>query len=376
MPCGASLVEQHSFARCERGVSFGCLGTSRSIWVQNCRGVFRCAGRRPPFRCGYPEGAPAYNCSCGSGRGDPFWTLSDEETQALARPREAEERRGDSPHRFALLLHGMLGTEVRSSSSDFHSKWHDGGHAGKRMLLRHCAASHLKYVVDAAARGEQVDVFAHSWNREAAPWFDEAYGVVLRGSRHEPPQYTSQALKARSQALSIGRAALLMREFAALRNVTYTLALAIRTDAVLSSPVDLHRMPAETVTFAHWCCKHRKSPPATCAAAGTPRLPLLAHCAVADYAGAHHRAADVERSYFVMDWWLAGPPALVASWGRIASEWDAYAARNAELGIGRKWSHFLWAQHVHEVLRITPSFSSAVCAQIARRHFEVTSGRA
>ena len=247
MPCGASLVEQHSFARCERGVSFGCLGTSRSIWVQNCRGVFRCAGRRPPFRCGYPEGAPAYNCSCGNGRGDPFWTLSDEETQALARPREAEERRGDSPHRFALLLHGMLGTEVRSSSSDFHGKWHDGGHAGKRMLLRHCAASHLKYVVDAAARGEQVDVFAHSWNREAAPWFDEAYGVVLRGSQHEPPQYTSQALKARSQALSIGRAALLMREFAALRNVTYNLALAIRTDAVLSSPVNLHRMPADTV---------------------------------------------------------------------------------------------------------------------------------
>ena len=70
--------------------------------------------------------------------------------------------------------------------------------------------------------------------------------------------------------------------------------------------------------------------------------PLTAH--------GEYRAADVERSYFVMDWWLAGPPALVASWGRIASEWDAYAARNAELGIGRKWSHFLWAQHVHEAL--------------------------
>ena len=72
-----------------------------------------------------------------------------------------------------------------------------------------------------------------------------------------------------------------------------------------------------------------------------------------------------------MDWWVAGPPALVASWDRIASQWDEYVARNAELGIGNLWSHFVWAQHTYEVLRARPRFSSAVCAHIARRHFEL-----
>jgi len=32
------------------------------MWVANCRGTFRCAGRK--VRCGYPPGRPAYNCSC------------------------------------------------------------------------------------------------------------------------------------------------------------------------------------------------------------------------------------------------------------------------------------------------------------------------
>ena len=385
--CRVSLVEQHSFAVCELGVSFGCLdGAPRSIWVRNCRGVFRCAGHRHPFRCGYPPGAASeYKCRCDSGQDDPFWSLSDEETEALRRPRR-KARRGAAPHRFALLLHGMLGTEVASASGALkpsvspHSTARDGGRAGRRMLLRHCAATHLRYIVDAqATRGVHVDIFAHSWNREAAPWFEEAYGAVLRGSRHEPPLFTDPTLKARSQALSIARAAALMREFGASRHVNYTLALALRTDAVVSAPVALHQMPTDTVTFAHWCCKHRR-PLRACAADGVVRLPLLASCTVADYAYADgvgrrrrvaRRTADVERRYFVMDWWVAGPPALVASWDRIASQWDEYVARNAELGIGNLWSHFVWAQHTYEVLRVRPRFSSAVCAHIARRHFEL-----
>ena len=393
--CGVSLVEQHSFATCKFNASFGCLhGASRSIWVRNCRGVFRCADDPHPFRCGYPPGlTQAYKCGCDSGRDDPFWSLSDEETAALHRP--LRKPRAALPHRkatrYALLLHGLLGTELSSSSGTLvashspHSAARDGGHAGRRMLLRHCAATHLRYVVDpSAARGMQVDVFAHSWNREAAPWFAEAYGAVLRRSQHEPPVFTNLTLKARSQALSIARAANLMREFSALRRVTYTLALALRTDAMISAPVALDRLPTGSVTFAHWCCKHRAMMPAACATGGAAAgaLPVLAHCMVGDYtryldesgsrskAVRSRRTADIERRYFVMDWWLAGPPALVASWERIASEWDEYAARNEELGIGNLWSHFIWAQHVHEVLRTQPRFSSAVCAQIARHHFE------
>lgn len=56
------LVRQTSLAACELGSSFGCDPASSSMWVANCRGTFRCAGRT--VLCGYPPGLSVYNCSC------------------------------------------------------------------------------------------------------------------------------------------------------------------------------------------------------------------------------------------------------------------------------------------------------------------------
>ena len=94
-------------------------------------------------------------------------------------------------NRFALLLHGMLGTEVASASGALkpsvspHSTARDGGRAGRRMLLRHCAATHLRYIVDAqAARGVHVDIFAHSWNPALKPTIERVWRPIW--SRSEP----------------------------------------------------------------------------------------------------------------------------------------------------------------------------------------------
>ena len=58
------LVRQASLAPCVLNRNFGCDSASGSMWVANCRGVFRCASNK--VHCGYPSGRPAYNCSCDS----------------------------------------------------------------------------------------------------------------------------------------------------------------------------------------------------------------------------------------------------------------------------------------------------------------------
>lgn len=69
------LIEQASKARCEHGVSFGCLAKHpNTMWVRGCRGVFQCgpagdgphglASLPPPFTCGYPPGQAQYRCMC------------------------------------------------------------------------------------------------------------------------------------------------------------------------------------------------------------------------------------------------------------------------------------------------------------------------
>ena len=68
-----SLVHQHSQAPCRAGRSFGLVAGSerRVMWVRNCRGLFRCR-HGPILECGFPPGAPAYNCSCDGSDSDLY----------------------------------------------------------------------------------------------------------------------------------------------------------------------------------------------------------------------------------------------------------------------------------------------------------------
>ena len=44
---------------------------------------------------------------------------------------------------------------------------------------------------------------------------------------------------------------------------------------------------------------------------------------------------------------------VVATWHRIATNWTEYTARSAALHIAPLWSYYLWAIHIHDVLRLT-----------------------
>lgn len=296
--------------------------------------------------------------------------------------------------RFALLLHGMVSTEIASSSESVelthpHSTAHDQGHASRAMMLRHCAATHLQYIVDQQAHGHVVDVFAHSWHAGAEKWFTEAYGSVLRAARHEKLVWRQASQKAASQALSIGRAAELMLAWGAERGVQHELALAIRHDLIISAPVEFAQMSTGSLTVSHWCCKYKDESLRRLRHCQTPAretletsaMQTLSQCTVRSFSKfpdaigfraasvTNRRTEEVNNKYFLPDWWVAGPPKLIATWSNISSRWGQYVERNEQLGIGNLWSHFIWPSHIFDFLKFPIAYSSAVCGELGRHHF-------
>ena len=103
--------------------------------------------------------------------------------------------------RYALLLHGRIGTIAKSATQNVVVN-----HTASRKLIVMSSLSHMHYVVRSNAY-EGVDVFAHSWNPESAAFIDQQYGDKLRASSHQPVE---TRLNGRSQSLSLARAARLM----------------------------------------------------------------------------------------------------------------------------------------------------------------------
>ena len=165
---------------------------------------------------------------------------------------------GPGPAKFALIVHGMIGTILWSPSA---ALWrHD---QGSPRVVKLCAASHMEHIVRAnlpacdcgARRSRQraggVDVFLHSWNPELARYLDAAYQPHLRGSLHQPPEF---AEKTRSQSLSLARAAALMREREASLGHAYALAFVMRHDLFVAAPVMLSGFDPRKITFSEHCC--------------------------------------------------------------------------------------------------------------------------
>lgn len=132
---------------------------------------------------------------------------------------------------YALVLHGLVGSLSWSPSA---ALWRND--PGSTKLITFCAQSHLAYVVRENWRNGGVDIFLHSWNPELASYIDLAYGQWLRGSSHQQPEFAD---KARSQAVSLGRASSLMYGHELTRGRQYTIALVLRYDAFVSAPIDL-----------------------------------------------------------------------------------------------------------------------------------------
>ena len=65
--CQVTLVKQASNAKCIQGRSYGCEiahDGQPMIWVHNCRGKFRCAGRKKNVDCGTWDKPEGSTCAC------------------------------------------------------------------------------------------------------------------------------------------------------------------------------------------------------------------------------------------------------------------------------------------------------------------------
>lgn len=280
----------------------------------------------------------------------------------------SDEMTHASGRRYAVLLHGLVGTVQQPPSVTLSS-----GGRGSVGLVAMCATSVREHIVEANAG--QVDLFVHSWNPLIGKAIDRLYKGALRASLHEHPDPSRP--KALSQAMSIGRASALMSAREKKRSAQpYALALVLRLDAVVGAPLALHEFDPAAIWFAEHCCindptgaDERADVERRCAAkrlgyggrGGPLGKSVLGACTVSKYAGGAQRPPHVEYAYFVLDWWFAAAPRVVSSWEQIASNWTWYEARSNELRIRHRWSHFLWPIHVHDALQASGAirFSTA-----------------
>jgi hypothetical protein len=290
---------------------------------------------------------------------------------------------GRAHARYALLLSGRIPSYgIPSSTAILHAK------GASIALLKMAARSQLENIVLPNAESGGVDVFAHTWNPEAAALFDSEYGEHLVSSLHQPVEISSPRDKAYSHALSIGRGALLIRHFerTARSGEPYRLVLSVRVDLVVGAPVRLERFRPDKITLAAHCCFRKTESEAekglvnrTCRGRSHPKegyspfsRAFLTSCAVprvlkrAPYTLSH---PGFKRSYFVMDWWIAATSADLASWAEIGQEWDAYECMVGAMGFKFAWSHYVWPIHLHDAMEATDriAFSNELLGSMARQ---------
>lgn len=276
--------------------------------------------------------------------------------------------------RFALLLHGRLGTlSVPPSFSLVSPRVRPHNFIEAAAV---CAASLRAHVLEANRGG--VDVFVHSWNPDVGARVDALYAPHLRRSQHQRVQFGDKQ-KARSQALSVGRAALLMRAYERERGAEYALCLVLRIDLVVGAPILLDSFEPSELTFAEHCCMNDAGAEsaqalvrAECGNVTSMRKRLLGPCRVSQYGGKWGLQARREDFfYFLMDWWFAGRPEVVASWIRISERWEWYEGVLRRMAIARWFSHYVWPIHVHDAMNLTASvrFRAGVRVNLVRTSF-------
>ena len=302
--------------------------------------------------------------------------------KSLATTPNMSDRRSE----YALVLHGLVGTLEQAPSA---ALWLNLRGSGR--LLHFTAASHLEYIVRANARAG-VDVFAHSWNPELSGVVATLYGTHLLGSRHDPPVFAD---KARSQALSLGRAAELVLARERARGYPYALTFALRWDAFVGAPVALARLRRGHITISESCCVRDAVSPsekalvlgrcgegacnATTGACTNYRKGrqytgrLLGHCTpeIHQHQWQAKPLLPSNPYMFANDWWIAAPPAVIASFGRISEDWRWVLRRLRQLSLPA-WSHFVWPLHVHDTLNLTRNvrFEAGVRIGLTRKVFE------
>ena len=254
--------------------------------------------------------------------------------------------------RWALLLHGMVGSLHRSTYRA------DTEVASARLLVL-CSLSQLAHIVEAnSERG--VDVFVHSWNPQSGTFMDRLYGKHLRGSKHD---HTVTSTRARSQAMSIGRAALLMQHHERERGLAYSLALVMRLDAFVGAPFRLTGMDPQHIHLSSFCAwrppryKHEEARVSQsairCQREGAQPV-VLGPPLSSRFWGMHRELEEeTDRAFFTPDMWFAASPSVVATWHDIAKHWTARVRGLLRRNLTQFWAHQVWPAHIHDVLNMS-----------------------
>ena len=288
--------------------------------------------------------------------------------------------RGAQGPRFALALHGRLGTLRSSSSRAIETHLN-----ASRRLIRYCALSIRNFIVY-AQHGHPVDVFIHSWNIESGKFIDEQYGPP-HASLHE--EVRSGMVKGQSQALSIARVSQLIVSHEQRTSRAYTLVLVMRLDVVLATPFRLTSLDPTRIWLSRQCClddastqEERTRVQTVCGEEPSGRLVhsgwarrVVRRCRIDHFRTRSHDYLPKPKAseLVVMDWWFAASSAVVESWRHIALNWSHfYVPRAQELRIAPDsqdlWSHFAWALHLHEVLRMTAALRYLPVRTALARH--------
>ena len=294
-----------------------------------------------------------------------------------------DEATGQLPYsgraRYALLLHGYIATMHQSPNEAILFR-----KPSDARVVMMSTRSHIEHVILPNVDIGGVDVFAHSWNPSMATLLDKQYEPHLLASLHEPVETDVMGRpipKARSQALSIGRAALLMQAHERRTEHAYHMALVMRHDLVVGAPVAMSQFAAPNLWFAVLCCKLPLDllelvpmRPVARQQCGAPKTggrdggkawqrqhSALMPCNVGNHWGMNGGGSVLDNhAYYLMDWWFAAPPAVVASWMDIALDFESHLNKlTTRLTTkGRKldyniFSHYLWPSHVHDFLNAT-----------------------
>ena len=280
--------------------------------------------------------------------------------------------------RYALLLHGRIGTIAKSATQNVVVN-----HTASRKLIVMSSLSHMHYVVRSNAY-EGVDVFAHSWNPESAAFIDQQYGDKLRASSHQPVE---TRLNGRSQSLSLARAARLMLAHEEARGRPYRLALALRHDIVLGSAFDLAVMAPSQVWLptlcGYWVRKfvaphtsgfETRTIKRACGRADAVDIVYHTRHRIDQLLGLRNRPFPPAANYawFTNDFWVAAAPATLATWADIDARYPEYVralhARGIRVGQLTEAAHYLWSTHLHVFLNATAAVRFARVHAIMGRY--------
>lgn len=250
-----------------------------------------------------------------------------------------------------------------SSSADGGGNSASSSSATQRAVVREAHASFVRHVVHPNPH-VRLTVFAHSWNPSLGRVIDHLYQPAE--STHDPERshVCREGTCAKSALASLRWAIGAKRRHEKRRGRDFELAMLCRYDLAFHSPLRWDALRKGQVWVLAQCCPWQGSP------VGVPSLPAgmararsiasvaclgeaqgepMDYCRVSKLQP-RLAAAEAEYNYIVNDWLVVAPSATLDTFRQLLPTYQKYDAALGEVGVRRRWLHFLWAAHIHDAL--------------------------